>query len=186
MTTSPKSLPDQWTINLHPVANLTILTLRDGDGVQREIGFHPLTQPGSADRTVGAVDEIVELELRASAQKLIDTFYARTAQAQANADAFGVAVPDQQDLFNRLRFAVPCDGVHLTLDNEALTVVLELTATGPAAGTLLSLTARWLGSNTTDGQADGVTKDLDDHGKLTMRFDQTRAEDFLTWYRDRP
>ncbi|RNG27166.1 hypothetical protein [Streptomyces botrytidirepellens] len=188
MTTLPKPLPDQWTINLHSVANLTILTLRDGDGVQREIGFHLLSepQPGTADRTVGAVEEIVDLEVRASAQKLIDTFYERTAQAQANADAFGVTVPDLQNLFDRLRVAVPCDGVHLAVDNETLTVVLKLTATGAAAGTLLSLAARWPGSATADGQADGVTKHLDDHGELTMHFDQTRAEDFLTWYRDQP
>ncbi|HLU97054.1 MAG TPA: hypothetical protein VKZ89_09475, partial [Thermobifida alba] len=154
--------------------------------VQREIGFHPLTQPGTTDRTVGAVEEIVELELRASAQRLIDTFYERTAQAQASANAFGVTVPDQQNLLDRLRVAVPCDVVRLGLDNEALTVVLRLTATGPAAGTLLSLIALWAGSTDAVGQADGVTKDLDDHGKLTMRFDQPRAEDFLTWYRDQP
>ncbi|MFF7717620.1 hypothetical protein [Streptomyces sp. NPDC007988] len=57
------------------------------------------------------MEEIVEFELRASAQKLIDTFYERTSQAQANADAFGVNVPDQQNLFDRLRLSVPCDGV---------------------------------------------------------------------------
>ncbi|MFI1700435.1 hypothetical protein ACH419_31265 [Streptomyces bobili] len=186
MTTSPRPLPDQWTINLHPVANLTILTLKDTDGAQREIGFHPLTRPGTVDRTVGALEEITELELRASAQKLIDTFYERTAQAQANAHAFSATVPDQRSLFDRLRDAIPCDVVRLAIDDETLTLVLQLTATGPAAGTLLNLTARWPGSATADGRAGGVTKHLDDHGKLTVRFDQTRAEAFLTWYRDQP
>jgi hypothetical protein len=183
---SPTPLPDRWTIYLHTVANLTILILLDDDGVQREIGFHPLTQPGTADRTVGTVKEIDELELRASAQKLIDTFYERAAQAQANADAFGVTVPDRRNLFDRLRVAVPCDVVDLALDNEALTVALKLTATGPAAGTLLSLITRWSGSTTEAGEADGVTKDLDNHGELTVRLDQPRAEGFLTWYRDQP
>ncbi|MCZ1012335.1 hypothetical protein [Streptomyces lydicus] len=188
MTTSPKPLPDQWTIKLHTVANLIILTLRDGDGVQREIGFHPLSEPqlGTTDRTVSAMEEIAELRLRHSAQRLIDTFYERTAQAQANADAFGTTVPDLQDLFDRLCLAVPCDVAHIALDDETLTVILKLTATGPAAGSLLSLTARWTGSTTAEGQADGVTTHLDDHGKLTMHFDQKRAEDFLTWYRGQP
>ncbi|MCL3999065.1 hypothetical protein, partial [Streptomyces lavenduligriseus] len=107
MTSSPKPLPDQWTINLHPVANLTILTLLDGAGSQREIGFRPLTPSGTTDRTVGALSEIADPELRASAQKLIDTFYERTARAQANADAFGAAVPDQRHLFDRLSSVVP-------------------------------------------------------------------------------
>lgn len=182
MTSSPKPLPDQWTINLHPVANLTVLTLLDGDGVHREIGFHPLTPPGTKDLTAGALAEITDPELRASAQKLIDSFYVRTTQAQANADAFGAAVPDQRDLFDRLRSAFS-GRVELDIDDEALTVILKLTATGPAAGTLLSLIARWPGSATADGQADRVTKDLDGV-ELTVRLHQERAEDFLTWYRD--
>ncbi|MFD4721486.1 hypothetical protein ACFWOY_28760 [Streptomyces sp. NPDC058423] len=85
------------------------------------------------------MEEIVEIELRASAQKLIDTFYERTSQAQANADAFGVNVPDRQSLFDRLRLSLPCDGVRLALDDEVPSVVLNLTAKGPAAGTLLYL-----------------------------------------------
>ncbi len=54
---------------------------------------------------MGALEEITGLELRASAQKLIDTFYERTAQAQANVHAFSATVPDQQSLFDRLRVA---------------------------------------------------------------------------------
>ncbi|MFE0774331.1 hypothetical protein [Streptomyces sp. NPDC058861] len=185
MTSSPKPLPDQWTINLHPVANLTILTLFDGAGVQREIGFHPLTPPGTTDRTVGALSEIDEPELRASAEKLIDTFYERTTRAQVNADAFGAAVPDQQRLFDRLRSVVPGCLIELDIDDETLTVILKLTAAGRAAGALLSLMARWPGFITANGQADGVTKDSDG-GDLTMHLDQSRAEDFLTWYRDQP
>lgn len=185
MTSSPKPLPDQWTINLHPVANLTILTLLDGAGIQREIGFHPLTPPGTTDRTVGAPSEIADPELRASAQKLINTFYERTARAQANADAFGAAVPDQRHLFDRLRSVVPGCLIELDVDDETLAVILKLTATGSAAGALLLLVARWPGSTAADGQADGVTKDLDG-GDLTMRLDQAHAEDFLTWYRSQP
>ncbi|MFI6688412.1 hypothetical protein [Streptomyces sp. NPDC050485] len=183
--TSPKPLPNQWTINLHPVANLTILTLLDGDGTRREIGFHPLTPSGTKDRTVGSLEEISQPELRATAQKLIHSYYERTAQAQTNADAFGVAVPDQRELLDRLRSAVPGSQVGLDIDDEALTVILKLTAAGPAAGPLLSLSARWLGS-TADGQAIGATQDLDDDGELTIRLDQSRAENFLTWYRDQP
>ncbi|MHC3392813.1 hypothetical protein ACLQ2E_25605 [Streptomyces lavendulocolor] len=185
MTSSPKPLPDQWTINLHPVANLTILTLLDGAGIQREIGFSPLTPPGTTDRTVGALSEIAEPELRANAQKLIDTFYERTARAQANADAFGAAVPDQRHLFDRLRSVVPGCLIELDVDHETLAVILKMTATGSAVGVLLSLVARWPGSTAADGQADGVTQDLD-RGDLTMRLDQAHAEDFLTWYRDQP
>ncbi|MFF3959177.1 hypothetical protein ACFYY1_39185 [Streptomyces sp. NPDC001890] len=184
MTTSPMPLPHQWTIHLHTVANLTILVLLDDDGAEREIGFHPLARPGTADRTVGTVEEIAERELRASAQRLIDSFYERTKRAQTNVDAFGVTVPDCRNLFDRLRVAVPCDVVGLDLDNNALTVVLKLTATGPAAGTLLSLIARWPGSTTEAEQADGVTTDLDNHGKVTVHLDQPHAEGFLTWYRD--
>ncbi|WP_331748814.1 hypothetical protein OIA45_47860 (plasmid) [Streptomyces chartreusis] len=186
MTTAPKPLPEQWTIQLRTVANLTTLTLKDGDGGEREIGFHslPKPQPGTPDRTVDSVEEIAEPGLRASAQDLIDTFYERTAQAQANPDAFRAAVPDLQGIFARLRAAVPCDAVRLAVDNDTLTIVLTLTATGPAAAALLSLMARWPGSATEDGQADGVTQQADDHGELTMRLDQTRAEDFLAWCRD--
>ncbi|MEU6405315.1 hypothetical protein [Streptomyces sp. NPDC046985] len=187
MTTTPKPLPDQWTISLHTVANLTILTLHDADGVQREIGFHPLTPPGTADRTVTAPEDITEPELRASAHKLIDTFYERTSRAQANADAFGAAVPDQQDLFDRLRSAVP--GSRADLDHEALTIVLKLTAAGPAAGALLTLITRWPGSTTNNApgeQANGVDQELHDDGVLTVVLGQARAEDFLAWYRDQP
>lgn len=187
MTTSPKPLPHQWTISLHTVANLTILTLHDADGLQREIGFHPLAQPGTADRTVTAPEEITEPELRASVHKLIGTFYERTARAQANADAFGAAVPDQQDLLGRLLSAVPGSRADLGIDHETLTIVLKLTAAGPAAGTLLALIARWPGNtikDTSGGPADGVDQDLDDDGTLTVLLDQTRAEHFLTWYRD--
>ncbi|MCM2430999.1 hypothetical protein [Streptomyces sp. RKAG337] len=187
MSTPPNALPDQWTIYLHPVANLTILTLLDSEGAQRQIGFHPLTPPGTADRTVSALEEIPEDALRASAQKLIDTFYQRTAQAQANADAFGAAVPDQQDLFARLRSTVP-DGpidIDLDIDDETLTIILKLTAAGPAAGALLSLIARWPGSTTTP-PAGGVNQDLDDDGALTVLLDQARAERFLAWFRNQP
>lgn len=182
-------LPDQWTISLHTVANLTILTLHDADGAQREIGYHPLTPPGTADRTVTALEDITEPELRASAHKLIDTFYERTARAQANADAFGAAVPDQQDLFDRLRSATPGSRADLDIDHEALTIILKLTAAGPAAGALLTLIARWPGSTTKDAPgnpADGVDRELDDDGALIVVLDQARAEHFLAWYRDQP
>jgi hypothetical protein len=188
VTTSSKPLPHRWTINLHTVANLTILTLHDSDGVQREIGFHPLTSPGTADRTVTAPEEITDPELRASAHQLIDTFYERTARAQANADAFGAAVRDQRDLIDRLLSAVPGSRADLDIDPEALTIVMRLSAAGPAAGPLLALISRWPGSTTKNAAgrpADGVVQDLDD-GALTVLLDQTRAEHFLTWYRDQP
>ncbi|MGW6145793.1 hypothetical protein [Streptomyces sp. NPDC055140] len=187
MTHAPKPLPDQWTIHLHTVHNLTILTLIDADGVHRHITFAPLAPlapPGTTNRTVKTVEEITEPELRAHAQKLIDTFYQRTAQAQANADAFGVCVPDLRHLLDRLRATVPCGQASLTVDDDTLTVVLTLTATGPAAAPLLALTARW--PRPTAAAADGVTQDLDTHGNLTVRLDQTHAEHFLTWHRTQP
>ncbi|MGY3677373.1 hypothetical protein [Streptomyces sp. TE33382] len=179
--TIPHPLPDRWAINVNPVANLAILTLLDADGAHRNIGFHPLAAPGTAKRAVHALTEITDPELRASAQKLIDTFYQRTAQAQANADAFGTAVPDQQHLFDRLRSELPGTSVDLGIDDEALTIVLKLTAAG-----LFTLINRWPGTTSPTGLAYGVAQDLADDGTLTVTFDQPHAEKFLTWYRDQP
>lgn len=145
----------------------------------------PLTAPGTAQRAIRALDEITDPELRASAQKLIDSFYQRTAQAKANADAFGTAVPDQQHLFDRLRSELPGTPVDLGIDDEALTIVLTLTAAGPTAGALLTLINRWPGTTSPTGLAYGVTQDLTD-GTLTVTFDQPHAEKVLTWYREQP
>lgn len=183
--TTPHALPARWTINVHPVANLAILTLLDADGAHREIGYHPLTPSGTAERTVRALDEITDPELRSSAQKLINRFYQRTAQAQANADAFGAAVPDQQHLFDRLRSDLPDSSIDLGIDDGTLAIVLKITAAGATAGTLLTLIARWPGI-TAPTPAHGVTRDLADDGTLTVTFDQPHAEKFLTWYRDHP
>ncbi|MFB8243393.1 hypothetical protein ACFC58_43365 [Kitasatospora purpeofusca] len=79
MPMPPNPLPDRWTINLHPVHNLTILTLHDADGTLRQVGFRPLTPPDATEYTVRTLKEITDPELRASAQELIDTFFARTA-----------------------------------------------------------------------------------------------------------
>lgn len=192
MPHAPKPLPDQWTILLHTVLNLTILTLIDADNAHREIGYAPLTPHGTKDRTVKALEEITEPELRARAQQLIDTFYQRTATAQANADTFGAAVPDLSQLLNRLSSTAPSGQTSLTratltVDDDTLTMVLTLTATRPAAATLLALTTRW--PRPTDPPADGtdgVTQDLDTHGNLTLRLDQKPAEHFLTWFRTQP
>ncbi|MFZ3492159.1 hypothetical protein ACODT5_02780 [Streptomyces sp. 5.8] len=184
MTTSPKPLPDQWTILLHPVLNLTILTLRDSDKTQRQIGFYSSTPPGTSERTVSALEDIADTELRASAQKLIDTFYARTAQAQANSDAFGAAVRDLQNLLDRLRTEMPRSLVTVAIDDEVLTIVLKLAAEGQVTALLHSLIARWPGSTTPDGPATGVLQERDSDGGLTVLLDQARAEQFLTWYRD--
>lgn len=189
MPHAPKPLPDQWTIHLHTVHNLTILTLIDADGVHRHITFAPLTPHGTTDRTVEALGEITEPALRTHAQQLIDTFYERTATTQANADAFSAAVPDLRQLLNRLSSTAPSGQTSLTrasltVDDDTLTVVLILAATGPAAATLLALTGRW--PRPTDPPADGVTQDLDTHGNLTLRLDQTHAEQFLTWFRSQP
>ncbi|HEY8986001.1 MAG TPA: hypothetical protein VIU15_41305, partial [Streptomyces sp.] len=184
--TTPHPLPDQWAISVNPVANLAILTLHDADGIHRDIGFHPLTAPGTAQHTVHTLAEITDPDLRASAQKLIDTFYQRTARAQANADAFGTAAPDQQHLFDRLCSELPGTTVDLGIDDEALTIVLKITATGPTAAGLLTLTNRWPGTTSPTGLAYGVTQDLADDGTLCVAFDQPHAEKFLTWYRDQP
>ncbi|MGW6202127.1 hypothetical protein ACWF9B_00505 [Streptomyces sp. NPDC055089] len=104
---APKPLPVQWTIHIHTALNLTILTLIDPDNGHREIGYAPLTPPGAMDRTVEALEEITEPELRAHAQQLIDTFYQRTTTAQANLDALDAAVPDLSQLLNRLSSTAP-------------------------------------------------------------------------------
>ncbi|WP_439681536.1 hypothetical protein [Embleya sp. MST-111070] len=184
MTTPTHPLPDQWTINLRPALGLTILTLLDGGGTERLTGFHPLAPPGTTDRTVSTLEEIADEALRVCARNLVDAFHARTAQAQTSADAFGAAVPDQSALFDRLRADLAGALVDLGID-DTLTVVLTLAAEGPGAGSLLSLIARWSGSRPQDGSAEGITRDLDDAGCLTVLLDQTRAEQFLIWYRDR-
>lgn len=187
VTTTPKplpDLPDGWAMNFHRVANLMILVLHDADGAQRGIGYHPLVQPGAADRTVTALDDIAEPELRASAQKLINTFYERTARAQASAAAFGAVVPDQQYLFDRLRSAVPGSRAELGVDDEALTITLKLTAAGSAAGSLLTLITSWPGARDRPGALTvGVDRSFDDEGRLIIVLDQARAERFLAWYR---
>ncbi|WP_327411222.1 hypothetical protein OG458_41540 (plasmid) [Streptomyces sp. NBC_01281] len=179
-------------IHFHTVLNLTILSLIDADGVHRHISFAPLTAlspPGTTDRTARTLEEITEPQLRARAQQLIDSFYERTATAQANADAFGAALPDLPQLLHRLSSIAPSGPSSLTrasctFDDDTLTVVLTLTASGPSAGILLALTGRW--PRPTDTPADGITHDLDTHGRLTVRFDQRHAEQFLTWYRTQP
>ncbi|MFB7865513.1 hypothetical protein [Streptomyces sp. NPDC056069] len=184
--TTPHPLPTRWAINIHPVANLAILTLLDGDGAHRDTGFHPLTAPDTTEHTVHALDEIIDPELHASAQRLIDTFYQRTAQAQANADAFGAAVPDQQHLIGRLRSDLPVSTIDFGIDDEALTIILKLTAAGPTAGALLALVALWPRTTAPASPTDGVTQNLADDGTLTVTLDQRHAEKFLTWYRDQP
>jgi hypothetical protein len=138
--------------------------------------------PGSTDDTVSTPEEITDDELRTSAWKLIDAFYVRTAQAQARADAFGAAVPDQSALLGRLRANLPGALVNLGID-DALNVVLTLAAEGSEAGRLLSLIARRFGCHGQEGPVKGVTRNLDDVGCLTVLLDQTRAEQFLDWYR---
>ncbi|MGZ2361457.1 hypothetical protein LRE75_33065 [Streptomyces sp. 372A] len=189
MPHTPKTLPDQWTILLHTVHNLTILTLLDADGGSRQIGFAHLPPPGAADRTVTALKEITEPALRDHAQQLIDTFYERTATAQANVAAFSAAVPDVDQLLDRLRRTAPSGETSLirtglTVDDDKLTPVLTLTATGPAAATLFTLALQW--PRPTAPPAEGFSQDLDTHGNLTLRLDQTHAEQFLTWYRAQP
>ncbi|MET8816386.1 hypothetical protein ABZW47_30845 [Streptomyces sp. NPDC004549] len=187
-----KPLPDQWTIHLHTVLNLTILTLIDADGAHRHITFAPLTTlnpSGTTDRPAQTLEEITEPELRARAQQLIDTFYQRTATAQANADAFGAAMPDLAQLLNRLSETAPSGPASLTrtgltIDDDTLTVVLTLTASGPAVATLRALADRC--PRPADTPAEGITQDLDPHGHLTLRLDQTRARQFLSWYRTQP
>ncbi|MFD7540184.1 hypothetical protein [Streptomyces sp. NPDC059819] len=185
-TSPPPSLPGGWSIYLRTALNLTILTLIDSDGKHREIGFNPLSSPGAPDRTVTTLEEITEPELRVKAQTLIDTHHQRTATARVNCEAFNTAVSDLSQLLNQLTSTASSGESSLTrarvtINDDTLTAVLTLTATGPAAAPLLDLTARW--PRPTEAPDDGATQELDPHGNLTVCLDQTHAEHFLTWYR---
>lgn len=175
------ALPDGWTIHLRASLNLTVLTLRDGDGRDREIGYHSGTDVGSPELTVRALDGITDDALRAATLELLDNYFARRATVHANAAAFTAAVPDWSDLTGRMCRTVPGCRIDADLDHQALTLTMTLAADGPSAGRLLTLIASW-----PEGGADGIDRELTETGALTVRFTQTRAQDFLSWYRTEP
>jgi hypothetical protein len=181
---APLPLPAGWTISIHRVHNLIILTLRDEGGAEIEIGFHPLAAPGPQDETASALDQIADPGLRGAAQRLIDTFYARTEQAQNNCDAFGRSFPDLAAVLARLTGQVPGCTAVLDLDREALALVLTAKAPRASAPQLLALITRWCASaGSPDGGVDSV---LDESGELTIRLPQQPAQEFLSWFRDEP
>jgi hypothetical protein len=179
--TRDRALPDGWTIHLRAALNLTVLTLRDGDGRDCQIGFYTGTDVGSPELTVRALNEITDDALRAATLKLLDNYFARRATVHANADAFAAAIPDWSDLSGRLRRAVPGCRIDTGLDHEALALTMTLAADGLSAGRLLTLIASW-----PEGAVEGVDRELTQTGTLTVRFTQKRAQDFLTWYRSEP
>ncbi|SEM77915.1 hypothetical protein [Streptacidiphilus jiangxiensis] len=182
MTTAP--LPAGWAVAFHRVHNLVILTLLDQDRVEREIGFHPLAAPGPENEIASSLDQITDPDLGTAARKLLDSFYARTARAQRNSDAFGRAFPDLSALFARLAEQVPGCTAGLDLDHEALALVLTAQAPRESAPELLALIRRWPGS--VDGPASGVEPALTETGGLTLCLSQDLAEQFLAWFRDEP
>ncbi|MER6408996.1 hypothetical protein ABT269_37175 [Streptomyces viridosporus] len=184
MTATAKPLPAGWTIRLHRVHNLTVLTLHDEHGTDREIGFCPLTPDGPQDLTVSALDTIAHPRLREAAQNVVTSFYDRTAAARHHRDAFDRAVPDCRVLLGHLRARLPGCRADLGTDPNELTVTLTLTATTRAAGPLHALLARWPGHTGHGGSlADGIDQDLDSSGALTAALRQDRATEFLIWYR---
>ncbi|MGX5184957.1 hypothetical protein ACWKT5_19540 [Streptomyces avermitilis] len=176
-----RALPDGWTIHLSAALNLTVLTLRASDGKDCEIGYHCGTDLGSPELTVRDLDEITDHALRAAALELLDSHAARRATVHANADAFSDAVPDWSELTGRLHRAVPGCRIETDLDHQALALTMTLAADGPSAGRLLTLIASW-----PDSATDGIDRELTETGTLTVRFTQTRAQEFLSWYRTEP
>ena len=180
------ALPDKWAIRLNPTLNLVTLTLLDADGAERQHGYH-MTRPEALGlSTVHSLEEITDAELRASAQALIDRYFARLAQVRKNADAFSEAVPDWFGLIARLRQAVTDVQITTDLDHDALALRMTLSATGPAGGQLLTLIASWPGATTPEGPPPGVDRDLDESGSLTVTLAQEHAIGFLAWFREQP
>ncbi|MGW2657023.1 hypothetical protein ACWC1D_25625 [Streptomyces sp. NPDC001478] len=175
------TLPDGWTIHLRTALNLTVLTLRDGDGGDCQIGFHACTGMGSPELTVRALDDITDGALREAALELLNNYFARRATAKANADAFSSAIPDWSDLSSQLRRTVPGCLIDISLNHQALDLTMTLTADGPSAGRLLTLIASW-----PEGGAEGIDRELTQTGALTVRLPQRRAQGFLTWLRTKP
>ncbi|MGW4890702.1 hypothetical protein ACWEQL_00305 [Kitasatospora sp. NPDC004240] len=173
--TATHPLPGQWTIRIKPVLNLLTLTLTDDTGTARQHGYHMGQVP--VPDTIHSLDEITDNHLRATAQAMIDDYFTRLAEVHKAADAFTEAIPDWSDLTARLRTTVPDCRIETDLDSEALALRMTLTATGPAAGQLLTLLATWPAS-------DGLHRELDDDGTLTAVLDQPRAISFLAWFRD--
>lgn len=184
MTTTAHALPDGWSIRIHPVMNILTLTLADENGTERQHGYHMKAPTTPAPETVHRLDDIADGELRASVQDIIDTYFDRLARLHRNCDAFSAAVPDWHALVAQLRLAVPDCHVDSDLDHDALSVIMTLKATGPAAGKLLALLATWPGSASDHSERSaGFDRDLDDDGTLTARFGQEHAIAFLTWLR---
>lgn len=179
-------LPDGWTFHLRTTLNVTVLTLRDSNGEDREIGYHRAPVLDAPELTVHTLEEIPDEELRTAARELTDVYRARYATARANTEAFSAAVPDFSDLTGRLRRAVPGCRIDTGLDHTALTLTVTLAADGPPAGRLLTLIASWTPPPTADGAPGASDRELTESGTLTVRLTQDQARAFLTWYRDQP
>jgi hypothetical protein len=185
MTTTNHPLPDHWRITFRKALDLTAVTLIDESGVDRQTTYHskPVVStpvPGAAS----SLDEIKDVELRETAQELIDAYFRRLAKARANAEAFYAAFPDLDALRAQLRSTAPSCEVFDDIDGDHLTVRLTLQATGPDAGQLFAVVASWPGYGQADTPLSGFDCDLDG-STITATFNQAHATDFLTWLRTR-
>ncbi|QDN54080.1 hypothetical protein [Streptomyces sp. S1D4-20] len=196
---SDRALPDGWTIHTRPALGLTALTLHDDDGEFCQTDYHEQTSPPAhrdACTVLRALDNLpaphvyraldkVPVSLRDAAQALLNGYFERLAQTQADAAALRQAIPDFDALTNRLRRAVPDCHTDAYRDDQTGLYSLVLAATGAAAGRLLTLLATWphAARASDDELPDGVTADLATTTTLTVTLDTRRTRDFLDWYR---
>ncbi|MFF5019445.1 hypothetical protein [Streptomyces sp. NPDC001165] len=197
---SDRTLPDGWTIHTRSALGLTALTLYDDGGEFCQTDYHEQTAPPvhpDARTILRALESLpalhiyraldkVPASLRDAAQELLNSYFERLDQTQADAAALRQAIPDFDALTARLRRSVPDCRTDAYRDGETGRFSLMLAATGAAAGRLLTLLAAWppVVRAADEELPDGVTADLDTATTLTVTLDARRTRAFLDWYRN--
>ncbi|WP_069167952.1 hypothetical protein [Nocardia altamirensis] len=183
-------LPAGWSIHIKPAANidinLDVLTLLDDLGAERQVGFAAgRSEPSPSELTVHRLGDIRSRALRDRARELIRTHVDRIATVNANIAAYTAAVPEFDQLTERLR-RTGCT-IATSPDDNALTLITTLAAPAPAAGTLLRQLDAWLSSAGLAELPAGITPELDDDTlALTITVDQAHAVEFLPWLHRQP
>ncbi|WP_280454196.1 hypothetical protein [Nocardia brasiliensis] len=184
------TLPAGWSIRIKPSANIDILTLIDESGAEIYTGYAPgRREPDPSELVVHRLRDIRSQTLRDHARALIQALIqrrqSRVATVNANIAAYTAAVPDFNHLAERLRR----DGITIAtdIDDSTLVITTTLTASGPAAGALMTQLGRWLATNGLDEVPAGITLELDeDTLALTIAVDQRHAAELLPWLHRQP
>jgi hypothetical protein len=172
-------LEDGWTIHItFALTNVAVMTLVRPDGLDAHIEFVTSSGGGGEPITVTELSEIQDTALRTAADAMLAAYAARVANANKSVAEFNKLVPPTRlkVVFDWL--AERHTAASLAIDSDRLAVGLKLTASGEAAGVLLTLLGRWRESP--DVSADEITTDLDEF-ELETHLPQDGAVRFLMW-----